>query len=64
MMVPCPRLEDLPPFIDRIHRRWDRFVRLMGHEGVLRLLQSHVTIFGLGGVGSYVAELLHHRRSA
>ncbi|MEZ6033729.1 MAG: tRNA threonylcarbamoyladenosine dehydratase [Planctomycetaceae bacterium] len=30
----------------------------MGHEGVLRLLQSHVTIFGLGGVGSYVAEAL------
>jgi len=30
----------------------------MGNDGVLRLLQSHVTIFGLGGVGSYVAEAL------
>ena len=53
-----PNHEDLPPVPDRIHRRWDRFVRLMGHEGVLRLLSSHVTIFGLGGVGSYVAEAL------
>ena len=53
-----PNREDLPPVPDRIHRRWDRFVRLMGHEGVLRLLNSHVTIFGLGGVGSYVAEAL------
>lgn len=53
-----PNREDLPPVPDRIHRRWDRFVRLMGHEGVLRLLSSHVTIFGLGGVGSYVAEAL------
>jgi tRNA A37 threonylcarbamoyladenosine dehydratase len=31
-------------------------VRLVGNEGVRRLLNSHVTIFGLGGVGSYVAE--------
>ena len=53
-----PQREDLPPVIDKIHRRWDRFVRLMGHDGVLRLLRSHVTIFGLGGVGSYVAEAL------
>ena len=53
-----PNRENLPPAPDRIHRRWDRFVRLMGHQGVLRLLSSHVTIFGLGGVGSYVAEAL------
>ena len=53
-----PNREDLPAAPDRIHRRWDRFVRLMGPEGVLRLLNSHVTIFGLGGVGSYVAEAL------
>ncbi len=57
-MTARPQREDLPPVIDRIHRRWDRFVRLMGNDGVLRLLQSHVTIFGLGGVGSYVAEAL------
>ena len=53
-----PNRDELPAAADRIHRRWDRFVRLMGHEGVLRLLNSHVTIFGLGGVGSYVAEAL------
>jgi len=53
-----PCREDLPPVPDRIHRRWDRFVRLMGDDGVRRLLGSHVTIFGLGGVGSYVAEAL------
>ena len=53
-----PNREDLPAAPDRVHRRWDRFVRLMGHNGVLRLLNSHVTIFGLGGVGSYVAEAL------
>jgi len=53
-----PKREDLPAAPDRVHRRWDRFVRLMGHEGVLRLLNSHVTIFGLGGVGSYAAEAL------
>lgn len=53
-----PRREDLPPTPDRIHRRWDRFVRLVGDQGVRRLLNSHVAVFGLGGVGSYVAEAL------
>jgi tRNA A37 threonylcarbamoyladenosine dehydratase len=53
-----PHRDELPPVPDRIHRRWDRFVRLMGNQGVRRLLGSHVTIFGLGGVGSYVAEAL------
>ena len=33
-------------------------MRLVGNDGVRRLLGSHVTIFGLGGVGSYVAEAL------
>lgn len=53
-----PQKEDLPPAPEKVHRRWDRFVRLVGDEGVKRLLGSHVTIFGLGGVGSYVAEAL------
>ncbi|HQX51979.1 MAG TPA: tRNA threonylcarbamoyladenosine dehydratase [Planctomycetaceae bacterium] len=53
-----PKREDLPPVPERIHRRWDRFVRLVGNDGIRRLLGSHVTIFGLGGVGSYVAEAL------
>lgn len=51
-----PLREELPPPPQRIHRRWDRFVRLVGEAGVHRLLNSHVAIFGLGGVGSYVAE--------
>ena len=42
----------------KIHRRWDRLVRLFGDAAVLRLLNTHVTVFGLGGVGSYAAEAL------
>ncbi|RLS42205.1 MAG: tRNA threonylcarbamoyladenosine dehydratase [Planctomycetota bacterium] len=53
-----PTRDELPPAPDRIHRRWDRFVRLVGNDQVRTLLGSHVTIFGLGGVGSYVAEAL------
>ena len=53
-----PTRDEPPPAPDRIHRRWDRFVRLVGNDQVRTLLGSHVTIFGLGGVGSYVAEAL------
>jgi tRNA A37 threonylcarbamoyladenosine dehydratase len=53
-----PTSDSLPEPIQKIHRRWDRFVRLVGDQGVLTLLKSHVTIFGLGGVGSYAAEAL------
>lgn len=53
-----PAASDLPAVPERIHRRWDRFVRLVGNEGVRTLLGSHATIFGLGGVGGYVAEAL------
>lgn len=53
-----PDRDSLPPTPDRIHRRWDRFVRLVGNEGTRRLLSSHVTVFGLGGVGSYLVEAL------
>lgn len=44
--------------VERVARRWDRFVRLVGDDGAKRCLASHVTIFGLGGVGGYVAESL------
>lgn len=47
-----------PPTNQRVPRRWDRLVRLVGEEGTKKLLQSRVTIFGLGGVGGYVAETL------
>jgi tRNA threonylcarbamoyladenosine dehydratase len=40
------------------HRRFDRAARLLGDHGIARLASSTVTIFGLGGVGSYAAEAL------
>lgn len=53
-----PAAHELPPPPERIHRRWDRLVRLVGDNGLHRLLGSHVTVFGLGGVGSYAVESL------
>ena len=53
-----PNREDLPAPPERVHRRWDRLIRLVGNDGIRNLLNSHVTIFGLGGVGSYAAEAL------
>ncbi len=49
---------EVAPPVEKVARRWDRFVRLVGDEGVKNCLASHVTIFGLGGVGGYVAESL------
>ena len=46
------------PTVERIPRRWDRLVRLVGEEGTKALLSSRVTVFGLGGVGSYAVESL------
>lgn len=46
------------PIVERIPRRWDRFVRLVGEEATKKLLGSRVTVFGLGGVGSYAVESL------
>lgn len=39
----------------------ERFLRnemLWGKDGQARLTAAHVIVFGLGGVGSYVAECL------
>ncbi len=44
--------------VDRIPRRWDRFVRLVGENATRKLMASHVTVFGLGGVGGYAVESL------
>ena len=38
------------------NRRFDRTARLYGDDGVDRLGRSTVTIFGVGGVGSFAAE--------
>ncbi len=40
------------------HRRFDRTARLLGDDGVARLASSTVTVFGVGGVGSFAAEAL------
>lgn len=52
--------DPLPPktTIDKVPRRWDRFARLVGEDGVRKLLATHVTVFGVGGVGSYAVEAL------
>ena len=40
------------------HRRFDRAARLLGDAGVARLGAATVTVFGVGGVGSFAAEAL------
>jgi len=40
------------------HRRFDRTARLLGDSGVDRLCSATVTVFGVGGVGSFAAEAL------
>jgi tRNA A37 threonylcarbamoyladenosine dehydratase len=42
----------------RLHRRFDRMGRLIGDEKMKRLMNSHVMVIGLGGVGSWAAESL------
>src|SRR5689334_16217280 len=41
-----------------LHRRFDRMGRLVGDERMKKLMNSHVMIIGLGGVGSWAAESL------
>jgi tRNA A37 threonylcarbamoyladenosine dehydratase len=54
-----PRLDrPVPTSESKIPRRWDRFLRLVGEPAARRLLQAHVVVFGLGGVGSFAAESL------
>lgn len=42
----------------RLHRRFDRIGRLVGDAGMARLLDAHVMVVGLGGVGSFAVEAL------
>ncbi|MEG0365306.1 MAG: tRNA threonylcarbamoyladenosine dehydratase [Coprobacillus sp.] len=37
---------------------FSRFELLVGHENILKLQNSHVIVFGVGGVGGYVVEAL------
>lgn len=41
-----------------MHRRFDRMGRLIGDDAMETLFQSHVSVIGLGGVGSWAAESL------
>ncbi len=40
----------------KLHRRFDRMGRLVGDAKMKRLMESHVMVVGLGGVGSWAAE--------
>lgn len=40
------------------HNLFSREIRLIGEESFDRLANSHVAVFGVGGVGSYVTEAL------
>jgi len=42
----------------KLHRRFDRMGRLIGDQKMKRLMDSHVMVIGLGGVGSWTAESL------
>jgi tRNA A37 threonylcarbamoyladenosine dehydratase len=41
-----------------LHRRFDRAARLLGEPAMDRLARATVTVFGVGGVGSFAAEAL------
>lgn len=41
-----------------LHRRFDRMGRLVGDAVMKKLMNSHVMVIGLGGVGSWAAESL------
>ncbi|RYZ66133.1 MAG: tRNA threonylcarbamoyladenosine dehydratase, partial [Proteobacteria bacterium] len=42
----------------KLHRRFDRIGRLVGDPAMKKLMSSHVIVIGLGGVGSWAAEML------
>lgn len=42
----------------QLNEIYDRSAMLIGEDGVEKLAQSHVAVFGLGGVGSWAAESL------
>lgn len=51
-----PPPEQLPPRPFKLSRRFDRAGRLLGTQGMERLANARVIVFGLGGVGSYTVE--------
>ncbi|MBI5547309.1 MAG: tRNA threonylcarbamoyladenosine dehydratase [Deltaproteobacteria bacterium] len=55
---PASKQSAMPPPAAAIHRRFERNARLLGPAAMDALTRAHVTIFGLGGVGSWAAEAL------
>lgn len=41
-----------------MNKQFERTAALLGNESLERLRQSHVAVFGVGGVGGYVCEVL------
>lgn len=41
-----------------MNKQFERTAALLGNESLERLSQSHVAVFGIGGVGGYVCEVL------
>jgi len=57
-MVPLPFLHDEELEEYKLHRRFDRMARLVGDHAMNRIMNAHVMIIGLGGVGSHAAEMI------
>ncbi|MBD89198.1 MAG: tRNA threonylcarbamoyladenosine dehydratase [Deltaproteobacteria bacterium] len=55
---PCHAPGAAPGADYKLHRRFDRIGRLVGDPTMELLQNSHVVVFGVGGVGSYTAEAL------
>ena len=51
-----PRMDEDEEY--KLHRRFDRMGRLVGDHKMKRLMDAHVLVVGLGGVGSFAAESL------
>src|SRR4051812_21937469 len=56
--LPATSTEMTPEELEtyKLHRRFDRMGRLIGDRKMKRLMESHVMVIGLGGVGSWAAE--------
>jgi tRNA A37 threonylcarbamoyladenosine dehydratase len=50
--------EPAPEPVSALDRRFDRMARLVGESAMRRLMQAHVMVVGVGGVGSWAAECL------
>ena len=57
-MAPLPFLHDEELEDYKLHRRFDRMGRLVGDHAMKTIMDAHVMVIGLGGVGSYAAEMV------